>query len=313
MEWLNYHHLYYFWTVVKEGSIALACEKLRLAQPTISGQLRRLEEVAGEKLFTKSGRRLVLTDTGQVVYRYAEEIFSVGHELLDVLRGRPHGRAIRFLVGVSDVMPKLIVFRVLQTVLKMKDPVHLVCHEDNTEGLLLKLTSHGLDMILTDAPVPASSRIRAYNHELGNCGTTFFAAPRLAATIRHRFPASLDGVPFLLPIEGSTMRRSLEHWFDRHRIHPLIAGEFEDRALLKVFGQAGTGVFAVASAVEREVCKQYSVDIVGRTDEVVERFYAVSVERRLKHPAVVAVSEAARQLLLNGPVRPRLKRSRRIK
>ena len=300
MEWLNYHHLYYFWTVAKEGSITRACEKLRLAQPTISGQLRQFEESIGEKLFTKSGRNLALTDTGQVVYRYAEEIFEVGHELLDVLRGRPRGRPRRFLVGISDVMPKLIVFRALQSVLKLREQVHLVCYEDNTEGLLLKLSSHGLDMILTDAAVTAPTRTRTYNHELGSCGIAFCAIPALAAGIRRKFPASLDGAPFLLPLEGSALRRSLEQWFDRHQIRPSIIGEFEDSALLKVFGQAGAGVFAIPSAVEKEVRKQYGVATVGRTNEIVERFYAVSVERRLKHPAVIAVSEAARQLLLDA-------------
>ena len=300
MEWLNYHHLYYFWTVAKEGAIVRACEKLHVAQPTISGQLRQFEEAIGEKLFVKSGRNLVLTDTGQVVYRYAEEIFSVGHEMLDVLRGRPRGRPVRFLVGVSDVMPKLMVFRALQSVLKMPEPVHLVCYEGDSAELLLKLSSHGLDMILTDSPVTAPARTRTYNHELGSCGVTFCATPALATGLRRNFPASLDGAPFLLPIEGAVLRRSLEQWFDRHRIRPSIIGEFEDSALLKVFGQSGAGVFAVPSAVEKEVRAQYGVATVGRTNEIVERFYAISVERRLKHPAVVAVSEAARRLLLDN-------------
>ena len=297
MEWLNYHHLYYFWTVAKEGSIALACKKLNLAQPTISGQLRQLEESIGEKLFVKSGRSLALTDTGQVVYGYAEEIFSTGRELLDVLRGRPPGRPIRFLVGISDVMPKLIVFRALQSVLKTPEPVQLVCYEDDTEGLLVKLTNHGLDMILTDTPVSSSGRTRTFNHDLGSCGTTFCAVPALAVSMRRNFPASLDGAPFLLPIEGSGLRRALDKWFDLHRIRPSIVGEFQDTALLKVFGQAGAGVFAVPTAIEGEARAQYHVGFVGRTDEIVEHFYAVSIERRIKHPCVVAVSEAARRLL----------------
>jgi LysR family transcriptional activator of nhaA len=297
MEWLNYHHLYYFWTVAKEGSIARACKKLNLAQPTISGQLRQLEESIGEKLFAKSGRSLALTDTGQVVYGYAEEIFSTGRELLDVLRGRPRGRPIRFLVGVSDVMPKLIVFQTLQAVLKMPEPVRLVCYEDNTDGLLLKLTNHGLDMILTDTPVSSSGRTRTFNHDLGSCGITFCAVRALAVSMRRNFPASLDGAPFLLPVEGSGLRRSLDNWFDLHRIRPSIVGEFQDTALLKVFGQSGAGVFAVPTAMESEVRAQYQVGSVGRTDEIVEHFYAVSAERRIKHPCVVAVSEAARLLL----------------
>ncbi len=301
MEWLNYHHLHYFWMVAKEGTIARACEKLRLAQPTISGQLRQFEEALGEKLFSKSGRNLVLTDIGQVVYRYAEEIFSVGSELQDVLRGRPQGRPARFIVGISDLIPKWIAFRVLEPVLKMAEPVHLICHEDNTENLLLKLASHGLDMILTDAPVTAPTRARAFNHELGSCGVSFCATRELAIRYRKGFPKSMDGAPWLLPTEGSTMRRSLDQWFGRHQIRPLIVGEFQDSALLKVFGQAGAGIFPVASAVEKDVREHYGVAVIARTTEIVERFYAVSVERRLKHPAVTAIAEAAERFLLNLP------------
>lgn len=297
MEWLNYHHLYYFWMAAKEGSITRACEKLRLAQPTVSGQLRQLEDTLGEKLFAKSGRTLALTDTGQIVFRYADEIFTAGHELLDVLRGRPRGRPIRFVVGISNVMPKLIVFRVLEPVLKMQEAVRLVCLEDNTGELLQKLSAHALDMILTDAPVTNLSRVRVFNHELGSCGVTFCAAPELAARLRRSFPAALDGAPFLAPADGCALRRSLEQWFDHHRLRPSIVGEFEDSALVKVFGQAGAGIFTVASAVEKEASEQYGAVVIGRTSEITERFYAVSVERRIKHPAVAAVSEAARRLL----------------
>jgi LysR family transcriptional regulator, transcriptional activator of nhaA len=299
MEWLNYHHLYYFWTVAKEGTIARACEKLRLAQPTISGQLRQFEDSLGEKLFTRSGRRLVLTESGHVVYRYAEEIFSTGAELLDVLRGRPRGRPARFVVGISDGLPKLIAFRILEPVLRMPEKVQLVCLEDKPEGLLLRLASHGLDLIITDAPLSGAFRARAYNHHLGSSGLSFLGSAELAQRCRKNFPQSLDGVPFLLPLEGSSMRRALEQWFDRQRIRPLITGEFQDSALLKVFGQAGAGVFAVTSAVEKEVKEHYGVTLVGRTSEIMENFYAISVERRLKHPAVVAVTEAARQRLLD--------------
>lgn len=299
MEWLNYHHLYYFWTVAKEGTIARACEKLRLAQPTISGQLRQFEDSLGEKLFSRSGRRLVLTESGHVVYRYAEEIFSTGAELLDVLRGRPRGRPARFVVGISDGLPKLIAFRILEPVLQMPEKVQLVCLEDKPEGLLLRLASHGLDLIITDAPLSGAFRARAYNHHLGSSGVSFLGSAELAQRCRKNFPQSLDGVPFLLPLEGSSMRRALEQWFDRQRIRPLITGEFQDSALLKVFGQAGAGVFAVTSAVEKEVKEHYGVTLVGRTSEIIENFYAISVERRLKHPAVVAVTEAARQKLLD--------------
>jgi LysR family transcriptional activator of nhaA len=304
MEWLNYHHLFYFWNVAREGTIARASIKLRLAQPTISGQLRQFENTLGEKLFVKSGRKLALTEVGQVVYRYAEEIFAVGQELQDVLRGRPQGRPARFLVGVSDVMPKGIVFRVLEPVLKMNQAVQLVCYEDNTDELLVKLAAHQLDLVLTDAPITASSRARAYNHELGSCGISFCAIPELVVRFKKNFPASLNGAPFLLPIEGSAMRRSLEQWFSTHNIRPSIVGEFQDSALLKVFGQAGAGVFAVATAVENDTRTHYGCGTIARTEEIVERFYAISLERRLKHSGVLAVSEAARQFLLDAPGRP---------
>jgi LysR family transcriptional activator of nhaA len=301
MEWLNYHHLFYFWTVAREGTIARACGKLRLAQPTISRQLRQLEEALGEKLFVKSGRTLELSEVGRTVFDYAEEIFPVGQELLEVLRGRPRGRPVRFLVGISDVIPKLIAFRILEPVLRMSTPVDLVCHEDKPEELLLKLSSHTLDMVLTEAPASASAhRIRAFNHLLGSSGVSFFAAPEIARKLRRRFPESLDGARFLLPLAGSILRRSLEEWFERRGVRPAIAGEFQDSALLKVFGQAGCGVFAGPSAIEREIRRQYGTPVIGRTEEITERFYAVSAERRLKHPAVVAVSAGARQFLLQG-------------
>ena len=299
MEWLNYHHLYYFWIVAKEGTIARACEKLRLAQPTISGQLKQLEDGLGEKLFARSGRRLVLTETGHVVYRYAEEIFIVGQELMDVLRGRPRGRPARLIVGISDTIPKLIAFRLLQPVLKMPEPVHLICVEDKPEGLLLRLASHGLDIILSDTPAIASFRPRAYSHRLGSCGLSFYAAPELASRCLEGFPQSLDGVPFLLPGEGSRLRRELEAWFERQGIRPSVVGEFQDSALLKVFGEAGLGVFAAPTVLERAVREHYGTVVVGRTNEVAEEFYAISLERRLKHPAVVALTEEARQKLFD--------------
>lgn len=298
VEWLNYHHLYYFWTVAKYGTVARACEKLHLAQPTISRQLGQFEEALGEKLFNRSGRRMELTEAGQLVYEYAEEIFPVGHELMEVLRGRPRARPSRFLVGISDAIPKLIAFRLLAPVLNMDLPAELVCHEDKPDGLLFKLATHALDMVLTDAPLSSSMyKTRTFSHQLGSCGVTFFASPKLARRLRPGFPASLDGTRFLLPLPGLALRRALEEWFDRHRIRPLVAGEFQDDALLKVFGQAGQGVFVGPTVIEKEIRKQYSATVVGRTEEITERFYAVSLERRVRHPAVLAISEAAREKL----------------
>jgi LysR family transcriptional regulator, transcriptional activator of nhaA len=294
MEWMNYHHLLYFWTVAKEGSIARACEKLGLAQPTISGQLRQLEDVLGEKLFTRAGRGLVLTEVGQVVYRYAEEIFSVGRELMDVLKGRPGGRPARFTVGISDLVPKLIAYQVLAPALSLADPIHLVCHEDKPQNLLAELSSHGLDMVLTEAPITSSTNVRAFNHLLGSCGVTIFAAAHLAARYRRKFPDSLDNAPFLLPMEGCTLRRSLDQWFEEAGLRVRCVGEFQDSALLKVFGQAGAGLFAAPSVIDEEVRKRYNAAAVGRVDSIVERFYAITVQRKLKHPAVVTIAETAR-------------------
>jgi LysR family transcriptional activator of nhaA len=297
MEWMNYHHLLYFWTVAKEGSIARACEKLRLAQPTISGQLRALEDALGEQLFLRAGRRLVLTDLGQTAYRYADEIFTLGRELTDVVKGRSQGRPVRLIVGLSDALPKLIAYRILEPALKMPESVRLVCYEDKPDRLLAELSAHELDLVVTDAPINTAIRVKAYNHLLGSCGASLFAASALAARYRKKFPASLDGAPFLLPLPTSTLRRSIEQWFDAHNIRPAVVGEFQDSALLKVFAQAGAGLFVVPSAIEREVRQQYRVSLVGRLDGVIEQFYAISVERKLKHPAVVAISEAAREAL----------------
>ena len=294
MEWLNYHHLLYFWAVAKEGSIARACEKLRLAQPTISGQLRQLEETLGEKLFTKAGRGLAMTDTGQVVYRYADEIFGLGRELQDVLKGRPRGRPLRLLVGVSDLVPKLIAYRILRPAIEMSEPVQLVCDEDTPERLLAALAEHRLDVVLSDAPITSMIPVKAFNHLLGTCGVTLFAAPKLAARYRKNFPACLDAAPFLLPMEGSSLRRSLEQWFDAENIRPKLAGEFKDGALMRTFGQAGAGIFPGPSAIEGEIRDHYKAVTIGQIDSVTERFYAISVERKVKHPAVLAICEAAR-------------------
>lgn len=300
MEWLNYHHLLYFWTVAREGSIVRACRKLNLAQPTVSGQLRLLEESLGEKLFRKAGRGLALTDVGQVAFRYADEIFGLGRELQDVLQGRPHGRPHRLLVGVSDVLPKLVAYRVLRPALEMAEPVQLVCDEGTPERLLVELAEHRLDVVLSDSPVTSAVPVRAFNHLLGSCSVTLFAARRLAARYRRGFPSCLDGAPFLIPMEGSSLRRSLEQWFDSEKIRPRLVGEFKDGALLATFGQAGAGVFAAPGAIEKEVTDLYKVAAIGRIESITERFYAITVERKLKHPAVVTISEAARETLF-GP------------
>lgn len=293
---LNFHNLYSFWTVAKEGSIVRACEKLYLAQPTVSGQLRELEKTLGEKLFTRAGRGLALTETGQFVYRYADEIFSLGRELLDGVAGRPVGRALRLLVGVVDALPKSIAYRLLQPALTIPG-VRLVCQEGKTDQLVADLAMHRLDLVLSDTPLNPGVKVRAFSHLLGESGVSFLAVESLARKYRPKFPDSLDQAPFYLPTENTMLRRSLNQWFEARGLQPKIKAEFEDSALLKFFGREGDAVFVVPSAVEDDVCRQFNVRLVARIETVRERFYAISVERRIKHPAVVAISEKARKLL----------------
>ncbi|MBK8002777.1 MAG: transcriptional activator NhaR [Gemmatimonadetes bacterium] len=297
MAWLNYHHLYYFWTVAREGSIARATQKLHLTQPTISAQIKALEESLGEPLFSRTGRKLVLTDVGQVAYRYAEEIFSLGRELQDVLAGQPTGRPVRFNVGIADQVPKLLAHRLLAPVLSLPEPVHLSCREDRPARLFAELSTHALDLVLTDAPITSEAKVRAFNHPLGETGVSVFGTAPLAEKYRRGFPGSLTGAPFLLPTEGTSLRRSLEEWFERARIRPAVIGEFSDSALLKVFGMGGVGLFAAPTAIAADIRRQYEVRVVGELEGVREAFYAVTVERRLRHPAVVSISEAARHRL----------------
>lgn len=293
MEWLNYHHLLYFWMVAKEGTVARASEVLRLAQPTLSGQIRSLEVSLGEKLFQKKGRHLELTEVGRVVYAYADDIFRLGRELMGTVKGRPTGRPLRLRVGVSDVVPKLVAYRLLEPALRMPQEVQLLCEEDKTDRLLAQLATHQLDLVITDQPIPPAARVRAFNHLLGESGVSFFAGKKLKLT--GRFPACLDGQPMLVPILGSQLRGALERFFLAHHIQPRIVAEFEDTALLKVFGERGEGVFAGATVIEKEIRSHYQVRRIGQTDDIKERFYAVAVERRLSHPAVIAISTSAKE------------------
>lgn len=294
MEWLNYHHLFYFWTVAREGSMVAAAGRLRLSQPTISAQIKTLEGALGEQLFARAGRTLQLTDVGRVVFRYADEIFSLGRELQDTLGDRPTGRPARLTVGVSNALGKLVAYRLLAPALALDTPIRIVCHEDHAEALLARLALHELDVVLADAPPPSGVRVKAYTHQLGECGVSVFASAPLSTRLRRRFPGSLNEAPWLLPAEGAPMRRGLEQWFDSAGIRPRIVGEFDDPALMKTFGEAGVGVFPAPSAIEDEVCAQYRVKLVGRVPDVRERFFAISIERRIKHPAVLAISAGAR-------------------
>jgi LysR family transcriptional activator of nhaA len=296
VDWLNYHHLLYFWTAVREGGVSRAAEKLRLSQPTISAQVRALEQSLGHKLFERKGRTLVPTEVGRVVYRYAEDIFGLGGELVETLRGRPAGRALQLTVGVANAVPKLIVSRLLQPVLTGSSDVKVVCVEGNPEELVTRLATHALDVVISDAAAPPHVRVRVFNHPLGESGTTFFAPPALAARLR-RFPRALDGAPMLLPTPSTAYRRALDEWFTAIGVRPRVIAEFEDSALLFAFGESAQAVFPAPTAIEREVRRHYGVRVIGRTDAVRERYVAVSVERKLRHPAVLALTSAARTRL----------------
>lgn len=300
MEWLNYHHLLYFWMVAREGGLVQAGKALRLSHPTLSAQIHALEERLGEKLFVKEGRRLVLTEVGRVTYRYADEIFSLGRELVDAVQGRSSGRPLRLVVGVVDVVPKLIVRRLLEPALALPEPVRLVCREDGFDELLAELSLHNLDIVIADAAVPPGSSVRAFNHLLGQSGVGIFGAPDLARKYRRGFPRSLNGAPMVLPIESMPLRRAIDRWLGGHGVTPRIVVECEDSALLKVFGRDGVGLFPAPLAVESDVVESNGVQRVGLVEGVHERFYAISVERKLKNPAIVAITEAARQELFEA-------------
>ena len=295
MEWLNYHHLLYFWTVAKEGSVAKASEALRLAQPTVSGQVKQLEQSLGEQLFARKGRNLVLTDTGELVFGYADEIFGLGRELMDSLRGRPSGRPGRLNVGISDVFPKLIAFRILELATTLDPPVEVVCREDKAERLLAELSVHSFDLVLTDSPFTGQVSVKAFNHLLGQSTVAWFGAKKLADRYRRGFPQSLDGAPFLLPTAHSLLRRSLDRWFEANEIRPRIVAEFDDSALMKVFGAHGKGIFPGVTVIEDDIRQDFSARKIGELEGVSEQFFAITVERRIKHPAVQAISQAARE------------------
>jgi len=286
--------------VARTGTIAQASEELRLAQPTISGQIRTLEQRLGEKLFRRSGRRLVLTEVGQMVYEYADEIFGLGQELLETLQGRPSGRPMRLTVGVSNVLPKTMVHHLLEPALRLDPPPLLTCQEDKTDRLLAELSIQRFDLVLADEPVSGPVRVKAFNHPLGTSGVSVFGVPELAARYAPGFPDSLDGAPFLLPTQNSLLRRGLDRWLEHLGIRVRTVAELEDSALLKHFGQRGEGLFMAVSALETDIIRNHAVEVVGRTDHVQETFYAITIERRIKHPAVQAIVEQARSRIFGS-------------
>lgn len=300
MRWLNYHHLLYFYLTAREGGVVPASEVAGVSHPTISNQIKKLETALGQPLFDRRGRRLVLTEMGRQVYGYAEDIFALGQELLDVVEGHPDARSRELAVGITDVVPKLIIRELLEPAYRLEDSVRVSCVEDSHEQLLVKLATHKVDLVLADVPVPAGSRIRAFNHLLGKSPVAILGVPELAAAARDDFPASLDGARMLLPTHGTMMRRELDHWFERNGVRPEVMGQFEDSALLKVFGQDGLGLFPAPDVIADTICRQYHVERVGTLEEVQERFYAITGERRVQHPAVLAICDAARKDLFGA-------------
>ena len=294
---MNYKHLQYFWTVAHEGSIASASKKLNITPQTISGQLSILEERIGSALFEKVGRGLVLSDTGRLVLRYADEIFDLGRELSDVLRGAPAIGASEFIVSSASALPKTIVYKIIEPALHLDHDISLICREGPVEAILAELAIHKVDLVLSDTPLSGNLSIKAYNHYLGESSLTVFASANKARSYKKNFPQSLHGAPILLPTPQYAVRQDLDVWFQENEIFPLIHGQFDDSALIKSFGQSGLGMFFMPSVIAEEVCQNFNVRTVGEITEVTQKFYAISAERKVRHPAVAAVCDNARQSL----------------
>lgn len=302
---LNLNQLRCFWAVARAGGIHRAAEQVHLTPQTLSGQISKLEETLGVALFEREGRRLVLTETGRLALSYAEDIFRASGELEHVLRQRPgrEGRRPLFRVGIADVVPKSVIYQLLAPALALPEPVRLVAREDKLTRLLAELAIHELDLVIADAPHPPGLDVKCFSHALGSSGVAFLASPALARDLprKARFPLLLADLPLLLPGLDSALRGPLLRWLNDQGVQPQVAGEFEDGALMKAFGQAGAGVFPVPAAIAGEVCAQLGVRELGRTDDLREQFWAITVERRLSHPATLAVIGAARDRLFAAP------------
>lgn len=294
MTTLNYKHLRYFWTVANAGSIARASELLHLTPQAISGQLRELEDALGIELLRRAGRGLEVTDAGRRILGYADEIFALGDELLAVARDQTTRKSLPFTLGIADSVAKSVAHRLVAPALQLPESVRLVCREGRLTGLLADLSVHRLDMVIADRPMPPNLNVRGYSHLLGESDLTVFGAADLIDTLNGDFPDLLQGAPWLMPGDDVAIRPRLEQWFESRHLYPRIVGEFDDSALIKAFGQAGTGLFVAPTAIAAYVCEQYRVRIVGRIDTIVEQLFAITTERQLSHPAIVAISQAAR-------------------
>jgi len=296
---INYKHLHYFLTVAKTGAINRAADKLHLTPQTLSGQIKVFEDRLGVELFARNGRRLDLTQAGKLALSYADEIFQIGAELQEALGASPGARMMPFRVGISDAVPKEIAHQLLLPALGLEEPVRLICREDRLERLVAELSIHRLDMVLADKPMPTNVDVRGYSHPLGECGVAFFARRELASAMRGKFPDCLDGMPLLMPGEDSALRAPVLRWLEKKGIGPRVVGEFDDSALMKSFGQAGAGIFPAPAVIASEVTSRYQVKLLGQTEDIRNRFFAITVERHVRHPAVQAVSAAAHSALFN--------------
>lgn len=294
---LNYRQLHYFWVVAKTGSIVRACEQLNLTPQTVSGQISLLEQTYGVELFKRVGRQLELTETGRTALPYAEQMFQLGGDLEALLRAQPEEQQILFRVGVADVVPKSIVYRLIAPTMALSEPIRITCREDQLERLLADLAIQRLDLVISDSPMPSHLDIKGYSQKLGECGVSFFATRALAATYGQDFPNGMQGAPLLIPGQQTVVRSRLMRWFAEQNVQPKIVGEFDDSALMKAFGKSGSGIFIAPSVIADEVMDQYDVELIGQTDAVTESFYAISVERKVKHPGIVAITEGARRQL----------------
>lgn len=297
MDWLNYHHLLYFWATAKHGSVAAACNRLHLAQPTVSGQIKKLERALGGKLFVRRGRGLALTELGKIVFRYSDEIFTLGRELLDVARGRGIPGGPSFRVGIADVIPKLVAYRLLAPALDPQTEARLVCREDRAPRLLAELATHDLDLVISDSPIGSAGGVRGFNHLLGESEVAVYATAPAARRLARTFPHSLQNERFLLPLPGTSLRQSLDTWFESLGLRPRIVGEFDDSALMKVFAGSGAGAMAAPVLIEEELSKRYGMQRIGLLPDARERYYIITGERRIQHPATRRLTEAAKKTL----------------
>ena len=298
---MNFKHLYYFWVAAKAGGVMRAGEQLHTTPQTLSGQIKLLEQWLGRPLFRKSGRQLELTSDGQVALGYADEIFALGAQLEGALR-QPRGgqRMLEFRVGVADSVAKSVAYRLLEPALSVAEPVRLIVSEGKFPDLLAQLALHRLDLVIADEPLSRRVSVKAFNHPLGATVMSFFATPALAATLQGGFPQCLDGAPMLIQGAASSVRQQLEGWLARHQLRPRVVGEFDDGALMTAFGREGRGVFMSPTVLEAETIAQFGVEVIGRSNELVEEFFAVSVERRITHPCVVAITQVARRELFSS-------------